>query len=72
MLDENACTDDILAQVGQSAQVLDVRELFTQNKDEKLYYYTDHHWTTLGAYYAYLDYAASAGKTPLSLDGAER
>ena len=35
MLDENACTDDILAQVGQSAQVLDVRELFTQNKDEK-------------------------------------
>ena len=68
MLDENAYTDDILAQVGQSAQVLDVRELFTQNKDEKLYYYTDHHWTTQGAYLAYTAFCQQQGLTPFDRD----
>ena len=68
MLDENAYTEDILAQVGQSAQVLDVRELFTQNKDEKLYYYTDHHWTTQGAYLAYTAFCQQQGLTPFDRD----
>ena len=31
---------------------------------EPLYYKTDHHWTTLGAYYAYRLYGETAGFTP--------
>lgn len=33
--------------------VVDVTEALREHKGEALYYKTDHHWTTLGAYYAY-------------------
>ena len=32
---------------------------------EYIYYRTDHHWTTAGAYYAYAAYAESKGLTPV-------
>lgn len=34
---------------------------------EQLYYRTDHHWTTIGAYQGYLAYCAAKGLTPVSL-----
>jgi hypothetical protein len=34
---------------------------------EDIYYRTDHHWTTLGAYYAYVAYAKQMGWTPHSI-----
>lgn len=34
---------------------------------EQLYYKTDHHWTTLGAYYAYTSFCKEAGLTPKPL-----
>lgn len=40
---------------------IDIRDTFTDHKAEYLYYHTDHHWTTLGAYYAYLQAAAVMG-----------
>lgn len=39
-----------------SVNFIDVREIFNKNKDDYLYYGTDHHWTTRGAYLAYLKY----------------
>lgn len=33
---------------------IDVRQLLNSNSKEYIYYKTDHHWTTLGAYYGYL------------------
>lgn len=33
---------------------IDVRDTLSKHKDEHVYYRTDHHWTTQGAYYAYL------------------
>jgi len=35
---------------------------------EYLYLRTDHHWTTLGAYYAYLAYTEAAGLAPVTID----
>ena len=35
--------------------------------DEYLYFRTDHHWTALGAYYAYSVYCAMRGITPTAL-----
>ncbi|MBR4869200.1 MAG: hypothetical protein IKU12_00290, partial [Oscillospiraceae bacterium] len=35
---------------------------------EYLYFRTDHHWTALGAYYAYCDFMEAMGKTPASLE----
>jgi hypothetical protein len=39
-----------------------------QYRDQYIYFNTDHHWTSLGAYYAYKAFCASAGMTAVSLD----
>ena len=43
-----------------------------EHEDEYIYYKTDHHWTTLGAYYAYCNLMQSKGKTPVELDEIEQ
>lgn len=46
-----------------------VYDILMANKDnEKLYYRLDHHWTTDGAYYAYVQYSSEKGFTPVSRD----
>ena len=37
------------------------------NSGEQIYYKTDHHWTTLGAYYAYVELMRSFDETPYSI-----
>jgi len=37
-------------------------------KNEYLYFRTDTHWTTIGAYYAYLAFAEAAGFDPVTID----
>ena len=37
------------------------------HNSEYLYYNTDHHWTALGAYYAYEEFCATAGFDPIPL-----
>lgn len=64
MIDENAMLDDIFARVGQSAQILDLRDTFTNHKTEYLYFKTDHHWTPHGAYLAYEQFCNGKGLTP--------
>ena len=39
----------------------DIRATLNEHKDEYLYYKTDHHWTSLGAYYAFLSSSSSLG-----------
>ncbi len=43
-------------------------QLMTAPANEQLYYYTDHHWTTYGAYRGYLAFCEEKGLTPVSLD----
>jgi hypothetical protein len=38
------------------------------HRDEYIYYRTDHHWTALGAYYAYEEYMLSLGCEPIKLE----
>lgn len=40
--------------------------------DELLYYKTDHHWTTEGAYLAYSEYVKSIGREPVYLNEHEK
>ena len=49
-----------------SPKVTPVRVFDTidSHKAEYLYFNTDHHWTGLGAYYAYTEFAKAAGFTP--------
>ena len=43
-------------------------EKLAQHKDEYIHFRTDHHWTALGAYYAYLTFAESAGFEPVGIE----
>ncbi|HEX7844769.1 MAG TPA: DHHW family protein [Chitinophagaceae bacterium] len=39
-----------------------------KHREEYIYFNTDHHWTSLGAYYAYRSFCETAGLPPVSLD----
>ncbi len=43
-----------------------------KQKDDYLYFRTDHHWTARGAYAAYLAFCRSAGLEPVALSDMER
>lgn len=43
-----------------------------KQKDDYLYFRTDHHWTARGAYAAYLAFCRSAGLEPVALSEMER
>lgn len=42
------------------------------HRDEYTYFRTDHHWTALGAYYAYAEFMKSAAEEPVPLDGYKK
>ena len=43
---------------------VDVGGMMAQHSDEAVFYRTDHHWTSLGAYYAYAAFMEAMGLTP--------
>lgn len=69
--DQNALIDQVKDRLPNETFV-DVRDTLLNHKEEYIYYKTDHHWTTLGAYYAYEDWAKSSGFTPYTLDQFEK
>ena len=59
-----------LDKVGALDGAVDARDVLMAHNAEDIYYKTDHHWTTLGAYYAYTALCESLGLTPLPADTA--
>ncbi len=45
--------------------VMDVQPFLQEHQEEYIYYRTDHHWTTQGAFYVYQAWAKTLGLTPL-------
>lgn len=68
MASEDILLNHIEDELQPFSTVLDMRNILAAHKDEYIYYRTDHHWTTLGAYYAYLDFCKSSGKEPCDPD----
>lgn len=56
-LNQDKQIDNIYSQLDDSIVKIDLRNTLKKHKDEYLYYKTDHHWTSLGSYYAYQDIA---------------
>lgn len=54
--------------LGDTVHPVPVMEKLMQHKEEPIYYKTDHHWTTLGAYYGYVAFCETAGLTPTPLE----
>ena len=59
--------DDIYQMYSNKVETLDLYPVLTAGKDGEIYYRTDHHWTTDGAYLAYLAYCAAKDLTPVDL-----
>ena len=51
----------------KNVNVIDVYSGLAEHSDEYIYYKTDHHWTTLGAYYGYADIIKSMNGKPVEI-----
>ena len=69
ILDETVYLNQIQTTVEESGGTfVSVEQTLADHKDEYIYYRTDHHWTTLGAYFAYSQLCDLLGLTPFDLD----
>lgn len=64
---ENNTLDYMASRLGKVVNYVDLRNDLIKNKDEYLYYKTDHHLTTRGSFTVYTSYINSTGKVPNSL-----
>ena len=62
--DERANIGDIYGALDAAVTSVDAYSVLEQHTAEYIYFRTDHHWTGLGAYYAYTAFAAQAGFEP--------
>ncbi len=62
----------IYSKLNENIQTVSALEEMRPHKDEYLYFNTDHHWTGLGAYYAYRAFCKTAKLSALPLDSLER
>ncbi|WP_409968634.1 DHHW family protein [Bengtsoniella intestinalis] len=61
---ENYAQTDLIAQA-EEFSMADIYTALSSNADQDIFYRTDHHWTTLGAYYGYQAILESMNMTPL-------
>ncbi len=54
-----------------SVYTVDAYSEIARHADEYVFFRTDHHWTALGAYYAYRQFCKEAGFDPVELDEFE-
>ncbi len=59
--------DKLRKKLNSEELLIDLKECLSDHNDEYIYYRTDYHWTTLGAYYAYIRYCEKMGLTPNEL-----
>ncbi len=69
--DQKAFIEYIADGTNDSVNVIQTFDLFKAHNSEYLYFRTDHHWTALGAYYAYTAFSKAKGITPTPLDAFE-
>lgn len=64
---QTAYIERMKAEIGESL-FIDAGESLKRHTGEYIYYRTDHHWTTLGAYYTYEDICKASGKEAKRID----
>jgi len=69
---QRASLDNIKSFMKNNVEWVDIYDTIEQHKDEYLFFRTDHHWTSLGAYYAYCELAKTAGFDPIDISGLEK
>lgn len=73
---EHEKIDEVLASLAESLAepsiLVDAQDALGSHAQEYIYYRTDHHWTTLGAYYAYCAWARQTAHQAAGLSDYER
>lgn len=67
-LDQKKFIDYIHSNLNDNVNFIDVYNTMAQNANEYIFYRTDHHWTTHGAYLAYNAAGEAMGYTPAAKD----
>lgn len=67
LLDQLTLIDQLYAALPDTLHKLDLAPILQAHADESIYYRTDHHWTTYGAYLGYSEWIRSLGMTPTPL-----
>lgn len=63
--EEEKLIDYVYAKLDENVKSLDIFMTMKSAYDENIYYKNDHHWTSLGAYYAYYFAISKLGFTPV-------
>lgn len=66
--DGEAAIKYMFSQMTDNVNTVDIFSALYAHKNEYIFFRTDHHWTALGAYYAYVEFCKSVGITPTSLE----
>ena len=59
--DQQKAVNNIIALMGNNVKEVPIYDTLMQHRDEYIYFRTDHHWTALGAYYAYEQFCTVKG-----------
>ncbi len=65
--DQNRMMSQVKRELGDSMGWIDAVSVLNKHADEQIYYKTDHHWTSLGAFYVF---GAAAEQLGISADAA--
>lgn len=77
VLDDMGCSDEgkaleyVYSQLNSGIHALNIYDNLKKHNAEYIYFHTDHHWTQLGAYYAYEVFCQEKGFTPHKLETFE-
>lgn len=69
--DENEAIKWMYGKIDNSVKKVWTFNALKAHNNEYIYFHTDHHWTALGAYYAYCEYCKEKGVTPHELTDFE-
>lgn len=69
--DQKKAITYMLSNTSSSVNTFDCFETLKMHRNEYVYFRTDHHWTALGAYYAYMEFCKTKGISALALDEFE-
>lgn len=66
--DQQAMIEHCYEHMDERIVTVDAYSVLKKHKDEYIYFRTDHHWTQLGAYYAYTAFCKATGLEAVELD----
>ncbi|MBR5336681.1 MAG: hypothetical protein IK152_01725 [Lachnospiraceae bacterium] len=70
--DQKEAMSYIFSVMSSKVKKVNIYDVLKEHKNEYIYFRTDHHWTQLGAYYAYTEYCKARGLTAKPIDFYEK